>query len=57
MKLSDYTIPQQKAITTSGSNIIVSAGAGSGKTQVLTQRVLYFVKNVEFLFRDFNFSL
>ena len=26
-------------------NIIVSAGAGSGKTEVLTQRVLYFNKN------------
>ena len=53
MKLSDYTIPQQKAITSSGSNIIVSAGAGSGKTQVLTQRVLYFVKNEGYKLENF----
>jgi ATP-dependent helicase/nuclease subunit A len=53
MKLSDYTIPQQRAITTSGSNIIVSAGAGSGKTQVLTQRVLYFVKNEGYKLENF----
>ena len=53
MKLSDYTIPQQKAITSSGNNIIVSAGAGSGKTQVLTQRVLYFIKNHGFKLENF----
>ena len=53
MKLSDYTIPQQNAITSSGSNIIVSAGAGSGKTQVLTQRVLYFVKNEGYKLENF----
>lgn len=39
-----YTIDQIKAITTFGRNIIVSAGAGSGKTQVLTERVSYFIK-------------
>ena len=34
-----WTKEQELAITTSGKNIIVSAGAGSGKTAVLTERV------------------
>lgn len=34
------TREQQMAIDTDGTNIIVSAGAGSGKTAVLTQRVI-----------------
>ena len=33
-----FTPEQQKAITLEGTNIIVSAGAGSGKTAVLTER-------------------
>ena len=39
-----YTNEQITAITEYGKNIIVSAGAGSGKTQVLTERVSYFIK-------------
>ncbi len=39
-----WTKEQQTAINTSGSNIIVSAGAGSGKTAVLTTRVIEKVK-------------
>lgn len=39
-----YTNEQITAITEHGKNIIVSAGAGSGKTQVLTERVSYFIK-------------
>ena len=35
-----WTEEQQKAIDEEGKNIIVSAGAGSGKTAVLTARVL-----------------
>ena len=35
-----WTKEQEKAIYTTGSNIIVSAGAGSGKTAVLTERVI-----------------
>ena len=35
-----FTPEQQEAIDKTGSNIIVSAGAGSGKTAVLSQRVL-----------------
>ena len=40
-----WTEDQKKAIYHSGHNIIVSAGAGSGKTAVLSERVLEFVKN------------
>ncbi|MBQ6477097.1 MAG: UvrD-helicase domain-containing protein [Bacilli bacterium] len=36
----NWTEEQLQAITESGKNIIVSAGAGSGKTAVLTERVL-----------------
>lgn len=39
-----YTKEQELAINEGGKNIIVSAGAGSGKTQVLTQRILRHVK-------------
>lgn len=41
----NYTKDQLTAITAKGQNIIVSAGAGSGKTQVLTARVVHFIKN------------
>ncbi len=34
-----FTPSQKKAIETSGRNLLVSAGAGSGKTAVLTERV------------------
>ena len=34
-----WTVEQQQAIDEEGTNIIVSAGAGSGKTAVLTERV------------------
>ena len=40
-----WTKEQQLAIDIEGNNVIVSAGAGSGKTAVLTQRVLRKVKN------------
>lgn len=40
-----WTIDQQKAIDLEGTNIIVSAGAGSGKTAVLSERVLRKVKS------------
>ena len=38
------TKEQQLAIDKEGSNIIVSAGAGSGKTAVLTERVIRKLK-------------
>ena len=40
-----FTKEQQLAIDKEGSNIIVSAGAGSGKTAVLTERVIRKLKN------------
>lgn len=36
-----WTPEQERAINESGTNIIVSAGAGSGKTAVLTARVIH----------------
>ena len=42
MKWSDE---QKEAIEKFGMNIIVSAGAGSGKTAVLSERVLHHVQN------------
>ena len=38
--MSKWTSDQELAITSTGSNIIVSAGAGSGKTAVLTERTI-----------------
>ena len=53
MRFEDYTKPQQEAIIAKGENIIVSAGAGSGKTQVLTQRVVHFIKNEGYHLNEF----
>ena len=38
------TVEQQLAVDKSNTNIIVSAGAGSGKTTVLKERVLRELK-------------
>jgi len=38
--MPNWTKEQSEAINSDGSNIIVSAGAGSGKTAVLTRRVI-----------------
>ena len=40
-----WTEEQKQAISLEGKNIIVSAGAGSGKTAVLTNRVLRKLKS------------
>ena len=39
--MPNWTKEQLSAITTRGKNIIVSAGAGSGKTEVLSERVIH----------------
>ena len=43
--MTKWTDEQREAIYKDGTNIIVSAGAGSGKTAVLTERVLEKIKN------------
>ena len=43
--MPSWTKEQEEAIYKSGTNIIVSAGAGSGKTAVLTERVIKKVEN------------
>ena len=40
-----WTDEQWEAIEKSGSNILVSAGAGSGKTAVLSERVIYKIEH------------
>ena len=44
MKVPKWTKEQEEAINQKGKNIIVSAGAGSGKTAVLTERVYTHLK-------------
>lgn len=41
------TAAQQCAIDTRGSTVLVSAGAGSGKTKVLTERLMGYVTDAE----------
>lgn len=43
--MTNWTKEQKDAIEKKGSNIIVSAGAGSGKTAVLSERVIEHLKN------------
>ena len=45
MKVPKWTEEQQLAIDKENTNIIVSAGAGSGKTAVLTARVIRKLKD------------
>ena len=40
-----WTNNQLKAINSSGSDILVSAAAGSGKTAVLVERVIKIITN------------
>ena len=43
--MPNWTKEQSDAIYKSGTNIIVSAGAGSGKTAVLSERVIEKLKS------------
>lgn len=49
----EFNPNQKKAIQTIGTNIIVSAGAGSGKTAVLSERVLHLVQNEGYHLNEF----
>lgn len=51
-KKTEFTSEQKLAIREEG-NIIVSAGAGSGKTAVLSERVLYYIQNKGFKIDEF----
>ena len=56
MMMSDkpsFTPRQNDAIKEYGHNILVSAGAGSGKTAVLTERVVHFITNHNYKLDDF----
>lgn len=45
MSSTKWTVEQKRAIELEGTNILVSAGAGSGKTAVLTERILRKLKS------------
>mgnify|MGYP002706301122 CR=1 FL=1 len=42
-----YTPQQEDAITARGGSVLVSAAAGSGKTSVLTERVIRLITDAE----------
>ncbi len=44
--LADLTTEQQEAVTTRASPLCILAGAGSGKTRVLTRRIAWQIRNV-----------
>lgn len=50
--MPEFTSDQKRAIREEG-NIIVSAGAGSGKTAVLSERVLYSIREKGYAIEDF----
>lgn len=45
--LADLNTPQQQAVTASEKAIMILAGAGSGKTRVLTRRMAYLLEQKE----------
>ena len=47
MTMNDFTPKQQQAIATRNKDLLVSAGAGSGKTTVLTRRLIERIKSGE----------
>ena len=47
MTMNDFTVKQRQAISTRNKDLLVSAGAGSGKTTVLTRRLIERIKSGE----------
>lgn len=49
----NFTIDQEKSYKALGTNYLISAGAGSGKTQVLSERVRYLVQEKGYHINEF----
>ena len=50
--LSRFNDEQKRVINENTSNIIISAGAGSGKTSVLTERVIHLLKDKNYKLKE-----